>query len=318
MKPHTAYRLAMLANGFWPLLNDCKVPIVKGWPLEIPDAAEVMSWDRSALTSTGLKIDDDLAVADVDVSDAATVEELARTIHREFPELFARGLVRHAGGVKEAWFARVDEPFRRFASHRWYRGSDPDDPAVAKHLVECFGSYGTRQFGVDGPHTKRQGKTVTTYHFTAGASPATVLRAAMPILPQVAYARACDLFDAIAKAAGLTMLKASKGERDGTLRCFELESDTVVETQDWGAMTIAELERFVQARSAGANTASSLRCSGTFHDPVRVRKNSHLINQGRFGIGIWDAMTNVTWHRRTRAPSARYEFLGQLRGRIRA
>ena len=93
MHPHTAYRLAMLRNGFQPLLNDCKRPIEKGWPRKIVDEAEVLSWDRSALTSTGLRIDGDLAVIDVDVSEAALVETLVGDLSRSFPELFTRGLV---------------------------------------------------------------------------------------------------------------------------------------------------------------------------------------------------------------------------------
>ena len=52
MQECTAFRLAMLKNGYWPLLNDCKRPIEKGWPTGIVDEAEVLSWDRSALTST--------------------------------------------------------------------------------------------------------------------------------------------------------------------------------------------------------------------------------------------------------------------------
>src|SRR5215510_7500953 len=103
MQARTAFRLAMLRNGFQPLLNDCKRPIEKGWPKKIVNEAEVMAWDRSALESTGLKLDGDLAVIDVDVSEAAFVEELAEALHKSFPELFARGFVRHAGGVKEAW-----------------------------------------------------------------------------------------------------------------------------------------------------------------------------------------------------------------------
>ena len=85
-----------------------------------------------------------------------------------------------------------------------------------------------------------------------------------------------------------------------------------IETRDYGVMTVAELERFLQARRAHAN-AGTLRCSGTFHDPTRVRTDSHLINWGRFGLGIYDTMTETTWHRRERAPSALFEFLGQLR-----
>jgi len=65
MQERTAFRLAMLKNGFQPLLNACKRP------KRTVDAAEVLSWDRSALLSTGMKIDGDLAVIDVDVNEAA-------------------------------------------------------------------------------------------------------------------------------------------------------------------------------------------------------------------------------------------------------
>ena len=112
MQARTAFRLAMLKNGFQPLLNDCKRPIEKGWPNRIVDEAEVLSWDRSALASTGLKIDGDLAVIDVDVSEQAFVEALADTLDKKFPELFAGGLVRHAGGVKSEQRQRAFIPLR--------------------------------------------------------------------------------------------------------------------------------------------------------------------------------------------------------------
>jgi hypothetical protein len=77
MHERTAFRLAMLENGYWPLLNDCKRSIEKGWPKKRPDEAEVRSWDRSALTSTGLKLDGDLAVIDADVADQELIDALA-------------------------------------------------------------------------------------------------------------------------------------------------------------------------------------------------------------------------------------------------
>jgi hypothetical protein len=317
MHERTAFRLAMWKNGYWPLLNDCKKAIETGWPTRRVDEAEVRSWDRSALTSTGLKLDSDLAVIDVDVGEAALVETLAGALEKKFPELFARGLVRHAGEAKEAWIARVDEPFRRLASRRWYRGSDPDDQAVPKHTVECFGSLGTRQFAIDGPHARNQaGEVISTYAFAGGVSPATTPRACLPALPKAAYALACDLFDGIAAAAGLTAIKEARGGRgDAALKCFELDADTEIETHTLGAMTVAELERFMRARHAHASAPTTLRCSGSFHDRTRRRTDSHLINWGRHGLGIYDTMTETTWHRRERAPSARFEFLGHLQAR---
>src|SRR4029077_7647104 len=100
-----------------------KRPIEKGWPKRRPDEAEILSWDRSALLSTGMKLDGDLAMFDIDVHETAWVEQLAGALDNSFPELFGGALVRHAGGVKKAWIARFDEPFRRLASRRWYRGS---------------------------------------------------------------------------------------------------------------------------------------------------------------------------------------------------
>jgi hypothetical protein len=313
----TAFRLAMLKNGYWPLLNACKRSIEKGWPRKKPDEAEVLSWDRTILRSTGMKIDGDLAVIDVDVKDAGLVGALADAIDKRFPALFRDGFVRHAGGPKEAWIARVDEPFRRLTSRRWYRGADPDDPAVPKHQVECFGSLGTRQFAVDGPHARgRRGEVIDIYRFAGAASPATTPRASLPVLPKAAYAAACDLFDGIAAAAGLTVIKESRNSRgEATPRVFELDADTEIETQDQGVMTVAELEHLVRARQRGADGPVTLRCSGHFHDRTRVRTDSHLINWGRHGLGIYDTMTETTWHRRERAPSARFEFLTQLRER---
>jgi hypothetical protein len=312
MHARTRFRLDMLRNGFQPLLNDCKRSIETGWPTRIVDEAEVLAWDRSALTSTGLKLDGDLAVVDVDVKDAGLVATLADALNERFPELFRHGLVRHAGGPKEAWIARTDEPFRRLASRRWYRGDDPDDPAVPKHMIECFGSLGTRQFAIDGPHARdNRGNVVDAYQFAGGASPATTPRASLPVLPKVAYGTACDLFDDIAAAAGLTTVTETSASRGLSPRCFELDADTMIETHDHGAMTVAELERLKRRRDA----TTTLRCSGSFHDRTRKRTDSHLINWGRYGLGIYDTMTETTWHRREKAPTALFEFLGRLRER---
>src|SRR5215472_4387480 len=217
MRERTAFRLAMLDNGYWPLLNDCKRPIEKNWQRKRPDRTEVLSWDRSAFASTGMKIDGDLAVIDPDIREAALIDALAAALDKRYPELFARGLVRHAGGVKEAWFARAEEPFKHIYSREWCRG-DPKDPAVITHRVECFSSRGTRQFGIAGPHTRENGVVIHTYSFAGDASPANTPRELLPVLPKAAFAAARDLFDAIAAAAGLTAIKAERTQGNRATR----------------------------------------------------------------------------------------------------
>jgi hypothetical protein len=310
MKDCTAFRLAMLRNGYQPTLNECKRARLTGWPKQTVDEAEVMAWDRSAWPSTGLKVDGDLGVFDVDVADAALVDALAGVLSGMFPELFVRGMVRHAGGPKEAWIVRVDTPFIRRASRKWYQdGGDPD--TAVKYQVECFGSLGTRQVGVDGPHSRNSnGDTATSYQFTDGASPATCRRRDLCRLPLSAFDAACDKFDKIAAAAGLVMVKNS--DRAAGSRLFELDAGTKIDVQGSGVMTVAELEPLV--RPVGLQRRnSSLRCSGSFHDATRTRTDSHLISWGNRGLGVWDAMTDVTWHRRERATPAVFEFLNQLR-----
>ena len=191
-------------------------------------------------------------------------------------------------------------------------------PRCRSIMVECFGSLGTRQFAIDGPHTRRQGRG--DQHLpvcrrclagddaagvTAGAAEGGLRAGLRPVRRDRRGGRA--------HRASRSPGRPSRGL---TPRCFELDADTEIETHDHGAMTVAELERLMRARQArGDMPASTLRCSGSFHDRTRVRTDSHLINWGRYGLGIYDTMTETTWHRRERAPSARFEFLGQLQAR---
>jgi len=258
MQARTVFRLAMLDNGYWPLLNDCKQPIEEDWQKKRPDRAEVLSWDRSAFASTGMKIDGDLAVIDADIREPVLIDALATALDKRYPELFARGLVRHAGEVKEAWFVRTETPFRRIYSRKWCRG-DPADPATITHRVECFGSRGTRQFGVDGPHTRENGVVVHAYSFAGGASPANTPRERLPVLPKAAFETARDLFDEIAAAAGLTVVKAEQGN-GATGVIYDLTDAMVFESEN-GTYRLGELE---DALCAAQHEGHELRVTSSF------------------------------------------------------
>ena len=305
MQERTAFRLAMLRNGYWPLLNDCKKAIEKGWPKRRPDEAEILSWDRSALLSTGMKLDGDLAVFDVDVKEAALVEALASALDEQFPELFARGLVRHAGGSKEAWIARVDEPFRRLASRRWYprqrsgrsRGAEAHGrmlrfarDAAVRDRRAAYPPPGRGDQHL--PVRRRRLAGDDAAGVAAGAAEGGLRAGLRPVRRD--------------RRGGRAHARQGEQERAGARRrrrCFELDADTEIETQDLGAMTVAELERLMRARKARA-TCRRRRCAARAASTIRrgCGRTSHLINWGRYGLGIYDTMTETTWHRRERAP----------------
>jgi hypothetical protein len=304
MQARTAFCLAMLENGYWPLLNDCKQPIEKGWQKQRPDRAEVLSWDRSAFTSTGMKIDGDLAVIDADIREPALIDALAAALDKRYPELFARGLVRHAGGVKEAWFVRTDTPFKRIFSRKWCRG----DPAIT-HRVECFGSRRTRQFGVDGPHARNEaGEVIDYYQFNGGASPANTPRELLPVLPKAAFAAACDLFDEIAAAAGLTIVKAEQSDEAAGV-VYDL-TDNMLFKSDNDIYRLSELE---DALCAAQHEGRELRVTSSFlgHGTNASKCIVGYARQNRC-IYIHDFETGLTHMPASRAPSARFEFLRRL------
>src|SRR5262249_5785460 len=178
---------------------------------------------------------------------------------KRYPELFARGLVRHAGGVKEAWFVRTEEPFRRIYSREWCRG-DPKDPVAITHRVGCFSSRTTRQFGVDGPHTHEPGAVIHAYSFAGGASPANTPRELLPVLPKAAFTAARDLFDAIAAAAGLTAVKAEQQGNGAARVVYDLTDDMVFESSN-GTYRLGELE---DALCAAQHEGRELRVTSSF------------------------------------------------------
>jgi hypothetical protein len=308
MKAHTAFRLDVRKNGYWPLLNKCKRPVDDNWQRRRPDEAEILSWDRSAFTSTGLKLDGDLAVIDVDVPDAGLVEALASAMNKEYPALLRTGLVRHTTkGPKEAWIVRVKQPFRCVRSKRWYR--DPSDKAAPKHMVECYGSLGTRQFGIDGPHTCERSEIVSVYQFAGGRSPATVPRSSLPVLPKAAFARARDLFNEIAQAAGLKIREKERDHGDAR-RVYDLTDDMVFENESC-SYKLNELE---DAYFAAKHEGHDLRVTSSFlgHGTNPTKCIVGYSHRSRC-ICVHDFEADVTHLPASRAPPTVFKFFERIR-----
>jgi len=313
MHARTAFRLAMLDNGYWPLLNDCKRATETGWPRKKPDEAEVLSWDRSIFRSTGMKIDDDLAVIDADIREKALIDALIDALDERYPELFVHGLVRHAGEVKQAWFVRTKEPFQKIYTRKWTRG-DPDDPKAETQHVECFSSRTTRQFGVNGPHTRDGNKIIRVYQFVDDASPATIPRTALPVLPKAAFTATCNLFEEIAQDAGLKVIKRIGNGGGGDKRVvYDLTDDMVFES---GYDTYHGLEELTDACVAAKHEGGQLRVTSSFlgHGTNATKCIVGYAEGGRY-VFIHDFETELTHRPAHRSPAARADFLRQLQHR---
>jgi hypothetical protein len=317
MQARTAFRLATLGNGYWPLLNDCKKAIETGWPSRRPDRDEVLSWDRSALLSTGMKIDGDLAVIDADIREKALINALIDALDERHPELFVRGLVRHAGEIKQAWFARTEEPFRKIYTRKWTRG-DPDDPVAATQHVECFGSRATRQFGIDGPHSRdrKTGKILRVYQFVDNASPATIPRTALPILPKAAFTAACNLFEEIAQQAGLSVVKKTGNDGgEGKRVVYDLTNDMVFESE---YDTYHGLEELADECVVAEHEGRQLRITSSFFG-CGTNPTKCIVGYSRGGryVFVHDFETELTHKPAHRAPPNMVNFFELLNKRAK-
>jgi hypothetical protein len=312
MQERTAFRLAMLKNGYWPLLNDCKRSVENGWPKRRPDKAEILSWDRSAWLSTGMKIDGDLAVIDADVREKLLIDALIDALDERYPELFVQGLVRHAGAVKQAWFVRTGKPFRSIRSRKWTRG-DPDDSKAEPQHIECFSSRTTRQFGVDGPHSRdrRTGEILRVYQFVDDASPATTPRTALPILPEAAFTAACDMFERIAQDAGLSVIRRTgNGGGEGKGVIYDLTGAMVFEN---GCDTYRGLEELADAYAAAGHEGRQLRITSSFlgHGANATKCIVGYSKGGRY-VFVHDFETGLTHKPVNRAPPDMVKFFELL------
>jgi hypothetical protein len=316
MQERTAFRLAAHDNGYWMVLNDCKEPVETGWSKKRPSRDEILLWNRSTYLSTGMKIDGDLAAIDTDIREAPLRDALIDALDERYPDLFVRGLVRHAGEVKQAWFVRTIKPFQKIASRKWTRG-DPNDPKAETQHVECFGSRKTRQFGVDGPHSRnpRTGEILRVYQFVDGASPATIPRTALPVLPKEAFTAACNLFEEIAQAAGLSIVKTKGQSGEGKRVVFDLTDDMVFENE-CGAYR--GLEELTDAYIAAKHDGRELRVTSSFlgHDTNPTKCVVGWLKCGCC-VFIHDFETGLTHKPARRAPPDMAKFFELLNRRVK-
>jgi len=292
----TQLRLRVLANGYSPLRNFDKRCFMPGWPSVEITEAEINSWARrhSRDTATGIRVENGLAVIDIDIDDQTLVDKVANAILDIAPQLENPNvplLVRKGKGFKEAWFVRTAELFSRIHSRAWTRpGAMPDDPS---YRVEIFGGAVARQFGSFGPHTIGDDGVVAVQYTWTGASPADTPQSELPVLTKAQFFAICDAAEAILEAAGWKLVeKSTKGEND-VERVYDLTEDMQFDIDTGERVSLQRLRELAGSTPDGA---PAVRCSAAFAEgPSAKRTDRCIVSLTRAGhVAIWESASGVT------------------------
>lgn len=286
-------RLQVLANGYTPIRNRDKRTFMRGWPSAVVDEAEIKRWSRrfSRDKATGIRVEDGLAVIDIDVDDRELVDRIANRILDVCPTLEDENvplLVRRGKGAKEAWFVRTDETFSRVHSRAWVRPGDGVDGGA--HRVEIFGGAVARQFGSFGAHTIADDGSVAIRYVWQGPSPADTPKSELPVLTKAQFFAIVDAAETELRSAGWQPVeKSQKGESDA-VRVYDLTDEMQFDLNTGERVSLLEL------RELAANADGELRCSASFLEgPAAVNTSRCIVGVSRAGnLTIWESASGVT------------------------
>jgi len=299
-----ALRKQLLANGYTPLPNIGKACYLEGWPKVEVDEARIERWERrnSRFQDTGIRIENGLAVIDLDIEDEDGMRAVAEAIEAAFPQLLG-ALVRYGKGSKEAWFCRTAEPFGRIHTFRFWSPGRGDPDVDTAHCVEIFGGGSPRQFGAFGAHTRNQaGEVVIAYQWVmqegmGGASafpprelsPVNVPLAELPELTKADFFRIAEIAEATLRGLGFEQVLRSQSGESEAVRVYDLTDEMTFETnREEVGVTLAELHD--RAGEEG------LRVSASFIEPGRGHSLTRcLVGRSHSGeLTIWDSASGVT------------------------
>jgi hypothetical protein len=240
-------RLQLLKNGYLPIPNHGKFPVLKGWNLSGYANKEILQnpkgtpshmikswgWRLPYAVSTGGRLDD-FGAADFDINDKAATEHLTDWLAREVPDVAARAPTRFGGGeYKMALFMRfTGEPFIRLGSRKYHK---PDEPPERYHHVELFGGKETkegkcsRQFALYGPRSYAADGSVETEYVWDESIPtlAEVPRADLPVMTRDQALALIETFETWAEANGWIVIQEDDDEGDGeSSDVFDIDIET--------------------------------------------------------------------------------------------
>lgn len=292
--PDTTYSVAelraqLVANGYSPLPNVGKACYLEGWP-KIEITPEVLArWSRrhSRFQDTGLRVENGLAVIDLDINDEAGAAAVAAAVEAEFPALLS-ALVRYGKGFKEAWFCRTAEPFGRIHTFRFWAPGLNDPDVHEAHCVEIFGGGSPRQFGAFGAHTRDKAGDVVVAYEWASSSPLDVELEKLPELTKADFFRIAELAEATLRARNFEQVTRSTSGESEAVRVYDLTDDMEFECNDERTRSLAEL-RDVAGQEG-------LRCSASWLEPGRGHSLTRcLVGRSHSGqLTLWDSASGVT------------------------
>jgi len=286
----TELRAQLLANGYTPLPNVGKACYLEGWPKVEVDEARLERWARrnSRFQDTGIRIENGLAVIDLDIEDDEGMRAVAEAIEAAFPQLLG-ALVRYGKGSKEAWFCRTAETFGRIHTFRFWSPGKNDPDVHTAHCVEIFGGGSPRQFGAFGAHTRNQaGEVVVAYEWAAG-SPIDTPLADLPELTKADFFKIAEIAEATLRGLGFEQVLRSQSGESEAVRVYDLNDEMVFETnREEVGVTLAELRD--RAGEEGLRVSASWLEPGRGHSLTRC-----LVGRSHSGeLTIWDSASGVT------------------------
>lgn len=271
----THIRRALLANGYTPLANKDKMCVLQGWSHMTVDEAQIDVWSTQLKwRATGVRVENGLAVIDLDVNDLDAVNAIINAIPAPIWAKLDAAPVRRGKGFKEAWFCRLadgEEPFYRLASAGFRRAEN--DETVQR--VEIFaGDTGGRQFGAYGAHTVGQGGAIeVSYGWMAGRGLCEVPLSELPALTRAELATVAEVASRTLESIGWHPDLKSKAGFSSGAPIYDLDDQTFC-TRDHGDVGLIELEalcalhdevRLSASWLEGEAAVNMTRCIATIH-----------------------------------------------------
>ncbi|XAI95334.1 DNA primase/polymerase [Nostoc phage Nsp-JY18] len=253
----TAIRRQLLSNGYTPLANKDKMCILPGWSTIEVDEEMIEGWsDALKYRATGVRLDNGLVMIDFDIDDADAMLEIMQSIPDHLWEVLQHCPVRRGKGAKEAWFARAERPFMRWASAGFIHPGHVEQAEPPLQRLEVFGGASARQAGVYGAHTiGADGSVKIEYTWLDERGLCEVPFEDLPLVTERQIEQLCRHVNEELARLGWKRFLRSEGGKTDVYEVFDLTEDMIFVTAE-GAMTFAEL--------TDAVSLGPVRCSASW------------------------------------------------------